>query len=398
MQIKRKSEPEFIALMASLMSLVALSIDALLPALKDIGLTVGITNTQDNQLLITFIFLGLGLGQLVSGPLSDSFGRKPIIYFGFGLFVFASFLCTHTTSLEIMLLGRVLQGIGLSAPRTISIAMVRDRFSGNQMARIMSFVVVVFIMVPVVAPALGKLMLEMYGWKFIFNSQLFYGAFIMIWFWRRQPETLPIENRRSFRLSLFVDGFKEFAKYRQAVVFTVISGFIVGSFMVYLSTAQQIFEVQYNLREEFPFIFALLAISVGFATFLNGTLVVKLGTKLLVKLFVVLFTLLPVLYLVLFYGKPNPDIVTVLIFFGLQFFAIGFLFGNIIALAMQPIGHIAGIGSALNGFISTIMAVPIATYIGTFITDSVTPLFVGFLICGVLSLLSLLTIKKINVD
>ncbi|MEM6687639.1 MAG: MFS transporter, partial [Bacteroidota bacterium] len=149
---KKQSQTEFILLMASLMSIVALSIDAILPALEAIGITIGTTQSTDNQTLITMIFLGLGFGQLIFGPLSDSVGRKPIIYTGFILFVLASFICVTAKSLEIMILGRILQGIGLSAPRTISIAMVRDSFSGDYMAKIMSFIVAIFILVPVVAP------------------------------------------------------------------------------------------------------------------------------------------------------------------------------------------------------------------------------------------------------
>ncbi len=389
MQVKKQSQFEFIALMASLMSLVALSIDALLPALTQIGYSVGIENPTDNQLLITMIFLGLGFGQLIFGPLSDSFGRKPIIYSGFIVFIIASFICVTATSIEMMVFGRILQGIGLSAPRTISIAMVRDSYSGDYMARIMSFIVVIFILVPVVAPAIGKVLLDAYGWRFIFNSQLIYGAIIIFWLWKRQPETLKIEKRTSFTFDLFVKSAKEFFKYKQAVAFTLISGFITGSFMVYLSTTEHIFRNQYNLAEEFPLIFAGLAIGVGLATFLNGTLVMKFGMLNLVKVFTLIFTCISLIYCILFYGKPNPDIYTLVFFFGIQFFAIGFLFGNLRALAMQPIGHIAGMGAAINGFISTIMAVPIATYIGKFVTDTSLPLFIGFFVFGVLSLILL---------
>ena len=162
------------------MSIVALSIDALLPALQEIGITIGTETSADNQLLITMIFLGLGFGQLIFGPLSDSFGRKPIIYVGFVLFVLASFLCVYATNIETMVVGRILQGIGLSAPRTISIAMIRDRFSGDYMAKIMSFVVTIFILVPIVAPTLGKIMLDAYGWKSIFYSQLLFGVVVAI--------------------------------------------------------------------------------------------------------------------------------------------------------------------------------------------------------------------------
>lgn len=389
MQSKKQSQLEFIALMASLMSLVALSIDALLPALKQIGITVGIQNPADNQLLITMIFLGLGFGQLIFGPLSDSFGRKPIIYIGFIVFVIASFICVSATSIEVMILGRVLQGIGLSAPRTISIAMVRDSFSGDYMARIMSFIVVIFILVPVVAPAIGKLLLDLYGWKFIFNSQLIYGCIVIFWLWKRQPETLKEEKKTSFTFNLFLKSAKEFFNHKQAIVFTLISGFVTGSFMVYLSASEHVFRNQYNLSEEFPYIFAGLAISVGFATFLNGSFVMKFGMLNLVKTFTLSFTLISLSYIILFYGKDNPNVYVLLTFCGLQFFSIGFLFGNLRALAMQPIGHIAGMGAAINGFISTIMAVPIATFIGRYVTTTVLPLFIGFLVCGTLSLVLL---------
>jgi len=392
-KIKQKSELEFIVVMASLMSLVALAIDALLPAISDISISIQITDTKNNQLFITMIFLGLGFGQLIAGPLSDSFGRKPVIYVGFIVFSFASLICVLATSLEMMIIGRMLQGIGLSAPRTISIAMVRDRFSGNYMAKIMSFIVVIFILVPVIAPALGKLMLDTYGWKSIFYSQLVFGFFTMIWVWKRQPETLKIAHRKKFKFSLFIEGIKEFLNYKYAVIFTLFSGFITGSFMVYLSASQQIFEEQYHLKEEFPYIFACLAISIGFATFLNGKLVLKHGMFKLVSIFTVTFTSIPIIYIVLFFGGNNPTIYVLLLFFGLQFFSIGFLFGNTRALAMEPIGHIAGIGAAINGFVSTIMAVPIAIFIGSFITDTALPLFIGFFVCGSISLLLIAYLK-----
>ena len=387
MKIRQKSEFEFIVIMAALMSLVSLAIDALLPAMTNIGATIGITDTTNNQLLITMIFLGLGFGQLISGPLSDSYGRKPIIYIGFIVFAFASLICVFSTSLEMMIVGRIIQGIGLSAPRTISIAMIRDRFSGNYMAKVMSFVVAIFILVPVVAPALGKIMLDLYGWQSIFYSQLLFGLAVMLWLWKRQPETLKKENKRAFKLSLLISGLKEFIKHKNAVIFTFFSGCITGSFMVYLSASQIIFEQQYNLKDEFPFIFAGIALFIGIATFLNGTFVVRLGMFKLVSVFTIIFTLIPFVYIFLYSGETNPSIYVLVTFFGLQFFAIAFLFGNTRALAMEPIGHIAGIGAAINGFVSTIMAVPIATLIGSFINTTALPLFIGFFVCGVIALL-----------
>ncbi|WP_339342828.1 multidrug effflux MFS transporter [uncultured Polaribacter sp.] len=387
MKIRQKSEFEFIVIMAALMSLVSLAIDALLPAMTNIGDTIGISDATNNQLLITMIFLGLGFGQLISGPLSDSYGRKPIIYIGFIVFAFASLICVFSTSLEMMIVGRIAQGIGLSAPRTISIAMIRDRFSGNYMAKVMSFVVAIFILVPVVAPALGKIMLDLYGWQSIFYSQLLFGLAVMLWLWKRQPETLKKENKRDFKLALLIAGLKEFIKHKNAVIFTFFSGCITGSFMVYLSASQLIFEQQYNLKDEFPFIFAGIALFIGIATFLNGTFVVRLGMFKLVSIFTIIFTLIPFVYIFLYSGETNPSIYVLVTFFGLQFFAIAFLFGNTRALAMEPIGHIAGIGAAINGFVSTIMAVPIATLIGSFINTTALPLFIGFFVCGVIALL-----------
>ncbi len=391
---KGTSQIEFILLMACLMSIVALSIDTILPALNPIGLSVGTVNQNENQLLITMIFLGLGLGQLIFGPISDSFGRKPVVYIGFTVFMLASFLCIAAPNIEIMVIGRILQGIGLSASRSISIAMIRDRFEGDYMAKIMSFVVTIFILVPIIAPTLGKFLLDNYGWESIFYSQLLFGIVVLCWFWKRQPETLPLAYKKKFSMAIFINGSKEFIKYRSAVIFTLISGLATGSFMVFLSTSQHIFEVQYGLVDQFPYIFGALAFSVGVATFTNGTLVVRFGMKKLVTIFSIIFSLTSLLYISIFYGETNPSISILILFLALQFFSVGFLFGNVRSLAMQPLGHIAGIGAAINGFISTIMAVPIATFIGSFVETTALPLFIGFAACGLGSLLLLLFVKK----
>ncbi|MCD2259405.1 multidrug effflux MFS transporter [Psychroserpens luteolus] len=394
MQNKPTFKFEFIALMASLMSIVALSIDALLPALPEIGNTLNVSDPSDNQLLITMIFLGLGFGQLVFGPLSDSFGRKPMVYFGFGVFVIASIICVTTKSLDMMILGRILQGIGLSSPRTIAIAMTRDTYSGDFMAKILSIIVMFFILVPIVAPTFGQLLLDFFNWQAIFNANLIIGLIIVLWFWRRQPETLEKTNRIKFSSSIFISGTKEFLRYREAIAFTLVSGFITGSFMVYLSTSQQIFQEQYQLGDIFPYIFASTAFSVGFATFTNSRLVIRFGAFNIAYTATIAYAVISILYVVLFYSGNNPSVGVLITFFLLQFFAVGFLFGNLRSLAMEPLGHIAGIGAAINGFVSTVMAVPIANYIGSFVKTSVLPLFIGFSIFGILSLLVFLAVKR----
>ena len=380
------SQLEFVALMASLMSVVALAIDALLPALDIIGIDIGIQVEVDNQLLITMIFLGLGIGPLLFGPLSDSKGRKPMVYIGFTIFLLASIICVMSESLELMIIGRILQGIGLSAPRTMAIAIIRDRYSGDYMARIMSFVTVVFLLIPIIAPALGKFILDQWGWEAIFYVQAIISLVVMLWFWQRQRETLAPENKVPFSSSIFLSGFNEIRNHKTTMGYTIISGFITGSFMVYLSASQQIFQHQYLLKEEFPFIFAGLAIAIGSAILLNANFVLRFGMKKIIHTSLYAFFIVSCIYVLLFFNTENPSIIILLSFFAAQFFAIGFMFGNLRAIAMEPVGHIAGIAAALTGLISTLMAVGISTLIGRFVQDTALPLFIGFSVCAILSI------------
>lgn len=393
MQKNRRSQVEFIALMAALMSVTALAIDALLPALDIIGEDIGTKTPADNQQMIIMIFLGLGIGPLFFGPLADATGRKPSVYIGFAIFIASSIICIYAESLEVMLIGRVLQGIGLSAPRTICIAIIRDLFDGDHMARIMSFVTVVFLLVPIVAPLMGQVVLEAFNWQAIFIIQAFISILVAVWFWKRQRETLIPENRIPFSLKRITKGFIETTKYTRTMGFTIIQGFIVGSFLVYISASQQIFQNQYGLVDEFPYIFAGLAIAIGSAIFLNGSFVVRYGMEKLVTLALIGFFVVSALYIVLYYDVAQPSVWILISFFAAQFFCIGFLFGNLRALAMQPVGHIAGIGAAITGFISTMMSVPIGTFIGRYVEETTLPLFIGFSICAAISLVILFWLK-----
>ena len=377
---------EFVALMAALMSIVALAIDALLPAIAKIGISINSLDATDNQLLITMIFLGLGIGQLFFGPLSDCYGRKPMVYAGFVVFTTASIICVLAPSLEVMIIGRILQGIGLSAPRTIAISIIRDTYKGDYMAKVMSFVTAFFILIPVVAPAIGKAIMDVFGWEAIFYLQLLFALVIGIWFWRRQPETLHPEYKVTFSRHVFMDGLKELVKYKETLAFTIVSGLITGSFLVYLSASQHVFEDQYGLVEEFPYIFAGLAISIGLATFLNGTLVLKFGMRKLAFTALIFFSGFAILYVLLFWNSDNPSLIVLIGFLAVQFFCLGFVWGNLRSIAMEPIGHIAGIGAAITGFISTLLSIPIAAYVGSFVQETVLPMFIGLAICGLLSI------------
>ena len=376
------------------MSLVALSIDALLPAIPEISAHIGIDTENESQRLITMIFLGLGFGQLIFGPLSDCFGRKLMVYIGFLVFVIATFVCLYTKSIEGMILGRIFQGVGLSSQRSIALSIIRDSYSGDYMAKIMSIIVMFFILVPVVAPTLGQWMLSVFNWQSIFYINLIFGCIVMVWFWNRQEETLPTSKRVKFTAMVFVNGTKAFFKYKSAIAYTLVSGFITGSFMVYLSTSQQVFQEQYKLAEMFPYIFACLAVSVGLATFLNSRFVERFGMWRIAFFAAIAYTTISLLYVIFFSSGKNPNIFILFTFFALQFFSVGFLFGNLRALAMEPLGHIAGIGAAINGFVSTVMAVPIADIIGSYVKTSVLPLFIGFSLFGLLSVFTFLIMKK----
>jgi len=382
----KRSQLEFIALMASLMAMVALSIDALLPGLQQIGEDIGFRQSTDGQLLITMIFLGLGIGQLFFGPLSDTLGRKTVVYLGIGVYLLASLLCIYSANLEMMIAGRILQGIGLSASRTVSISIIRDSYRGDQMARIMSFVTVIFLIVPTIAPAMGKLILDAHSWQAIFYVQLVAAVIICTWFAKRQPETLAVEYRIPFTLKTIFLGARESFKYKQTTAFTFVSALITGAFMVYLSASQQVFQEQYGLVDEFPFIFSSLAITVGTATFINGKIVMHYGMKTLLKIALIGFFAISLLYVVLFYNSENPPVYILILFFGCQFFMLGFIFGNTRALMMEPIGHIAGIGAAVTGFVATMLSVPISIFIGSFVSTTALPMFIGFSACGGLSL------------
>ena len=386
---------EFIALMASLMSIVALAIDTLLPAIPDIGATIKSYDAAEHQLFVTMIFLGLGFGQLFFGPLSDQYGRKPIVYAGFVAIGIASVICLLAPNLEVMVIGRILQGIGLSSHRTIAIAIIRDSYKGDYMARVMSFVTAFFILVPVVAPAIGKVILDNFNWQAIFYVHLFLGLILWIWFWKRQVETLKPEYKIKFSVKSFAHGAKEMLQYPETVAFTFVSGLITGAFLVYLSSALHIFEDQYGMREAFPYLFAALALSIGTSTFTNGTMVLRFGMRNLSLAATAAFSCIALTYGALFWGAPNPNVTILVVFLFFQFFCLGFMWGNFRSIAMEPIGHMAGIGAAINGFVSTMISVPIASWIGWFLEDTALPLFVGLFICGFLSVaLILLTRRK----
>lgn len=370
-----------------MMAIGAFSIDAILPAMKIIGDNYGVSNPNDNQLLVSLVFLGLAIGQIFFGPLSDSIGRKPAVYYGFVIFIIGSIISIFAHTFELMLLSRFIQGLGIGAPRTIGVAMVRDRFVGDLMARVMSFIMVIFILIPIVAPAIGQGLLYLAGWKAIYMSQIVLALIIVAWFYQRQEETLSPENKRPFSVAKINSAVLEIFKTRTTFVFTLIIGLIQGAFLVYLSSAQQIFQVQYGLGDKFPLVFAVLALSIGIASLANSRLVMKFGMERMTFWALLSFTIISLMILFLFLskGQENPPFALFMTFLVLLLFSTGILFGNLNALAMKPLGHIAGLGSTVVGFVSTLISVPLGIYIGRFIVDTAFPLVIGFAGAGFLS-------------
>jgi DHA1 family bicyclomycin/chloramphenicol resistance-like MFS transporter len=277
LKISHTSLGEFVALMAFTMSLVALSIDAMLPAFPQMTQDLQVAQANDIQLVVSMLFIGLAIGQLFYGPLSDSIGRKPAIYIGFVLFILGSLLSMSASDFSTMLAGRLLQGIGAAGPRTVAVALIRDRFHGSEMARVMSFIMTVFILVPIFAPALGQAILIFAGWRSIFGAFVVLALSTLVWLSLRQAETLAKDQRRPFTLRNVKAALLEVMKSRMAMIYMLVAGCISGAFLSYLNTSQHIFQVQYGLGTQFPIYFGVLAVAVGIASLLNSRLVMRFG-------------------------------------------------------------------------------------------------------------------------
>lgn len=387
---RRISFAEFIILMALMMSLVALSIDVMLPALQVIGGSLGVAEAADVQLIISVMFLGLSLGQLAYGPASDSFGRRPAILLGYLVFIAGTVLSLLANDMPTMLAGRFLQGFGLSAPRILTVAIVRDLYAGREMARVMSFIMMIFVLVPMVAPLFGQTILWLADWRYIFAAVLLVGLVSMLWFYLRLAETHPVARRTPYAPAAIWRSVCMVAGNRLAMGYTLTAGIVSGAFIAYLGSSALIFQGLYGLGDRFPFYFALLAFAIGFSSFMNGRWVVQLGMRYLswrAMWALFLSTGCGLIYSLLQAGLP--PLLPVTLCFLVAFSAIGVLFGNLNALAMQDLGSIAGLGAAVVGALSTLIGVVIGMVIGSFYNQTLIPLLSGFVCCAGIGLLLL---------
>jgi DHA1 family bicyclomycin/chloramphenicol resistance-like MFS transporter len=334
--------------------------------------------------------LGMGIGQILSGPLSDCFGRKPIIFYGFVIFALGCLLSIFSTRFDVMMTARILQGIGVSGPRTAIVALIRDRFGGRSMAQIMSTIMAVFILVPAIAPALGQAIILTTNWRAIFWVLMIQSVFALTWFSVRQPETLPSKRRIGFSLRRIISGAVEVCTNRTAFGYTLASGFILGGFLGYLNSAQQIFQEVYRLGHQFPIYMAVLSLAMGSASYLNSRIVMRVGMRALSHWAVRFLVVLMALYLaVTFQMGSHSPLWLLMITFASAFFCLGMVFGNLNAIAMEPLSHIAGIGAAVIGFLSIAVSIPLAVIIGRCYNGTTLPLIWGFVILGALAALAM---------
>ena len=388
------SRAEFVALMAGVWSVTALATDAMLPALSEMAFELGAPRANDAQWVITSLFLGMGLGQIIFGPWSDSSGRKPALLTGLALFALGSLISAFAVDFNTMIIGRVIAGVGAAGPRIVAVAVIRDQFEGREMARIMSFIVSIFILIPMIAPALGQGVLMIADWRLIFHLFVILAIVIFIWLYLRQDETLKPEFRIPFSLSRIGSRIQWISRQRVTMAYTLITGLISSCFFGYLATSQQLLAQQYGLGDWFPLVFAWLAMFYGLATLLNSRLVIRLGMRRIARLALRVMMAASLLFFAYsLMREGHPPFWVLVIWFNVCFFTVGLLFGNLNTLAMEPLGQVAGTGSAFIGTVSTLLAVIGGALIGQAYDDTVMPIAAGF---GIASMVSLLIMNRVE--
>ncbi|KGM35282.1 multidrug effflux MFS transporter [Inquilinus limosus] len=387
---------EFVGLIAFMMALISLSIDNLLPAFGAIQADLGIADANALQYVLTAYMAGFGVMQLIYGPISDVIGRRPTLMIGLTVYTVGSILAIVAHGFEWLLIARVVQGMGAAAARVLTVTIVRDRFSGREMARVMSLTMMVFIIVPIFAPAIGQAFLFLGGWHAIFVSMLVLALVQIVWFNLRMPETLHPEYRKRLSPSAIGSAMRRCVTTRVSIGYASAMGLMMGALMSYLGSSQAIFETDvYALGTYFPMAFGLIAMVMGFASFLNSRLVRRLGMRRLSHTGILGFVAvgaLQVVFAFAFGGKPP------LFLFGAVLAANMFLFSltvpNFNAMAMEPLGDVAGTASSVFGSYTTIVSAILGAVVGQAFDGTVVPLAFGYFGLGLLALLIVLWTER----
>jgi DHA1 family bicyclomycin/chloramphenicol resistance-like MFS transporter len=384
---------EFVTLIAALMAMNALAIDSMLPALPAIGEALRIPTENDRQWVVTAYLLGFGAAQIFYGTLADRFGRKLVLGTGIAIYVVASVVASFSTSLEMMMIARAVQGIGAASTRVIVVAIVRDCYSGRQMARVMSLSFIVFLAVPIIAPTLGQLIMLVAPWRWIFGVLTLFGAGVLAWMVLRLPETLAVEKRVPISFKGVTQAFGMSLSNRTAMGYNLAMTMIMGGLFGFINSAQQVFADVFDASGLFTTIFAMIALFMAASSFLNSKIVGRFGTH------KVSHTAL--LFYILFSGvnaalalAGADTLWTFAILQSLTMFCFGLVVSNFGAMAMQPLGHVAGTASSVQGFISTLGGALLGFYVGQHFNGTIVPLTVGFTLFGIGALVFVLIAER----
>lgn len=384
-----RSQIEFVAMLALMVAVIAFSIDSMLPALPQIAAVLSPENVNSAQLVLTSFVGGMGLGVFLAGPLSDAYGRKPIITLGFAIYALAAVAAVFANSLEMLLVARFAQGVGAAGPRIVSQALIRDLYQGREMARITSFIMMIFILVPAVAPSLGAVVIHLVGWRGIFGAFVLLALVGSLWLNLRQAETLPPERRRPLNVASLAGAAREVLGNRQVQLVTLVMTLGFGQMFALLSSAQQLFSDTYGKGAQFPLWFAAMALLSGMGTVLNARYVLRLGMRRIVKGAYAMQVVVSAVMAVLVIGNLLPEALRFPAFFFWAvsvFFMAGVTFGNLNAMALQRMGHIAGMAASVMAALSTIGAVLIAAPVGLLFDGTARPIILATLVCSGLAL------------
>ncbi|WP_306026322.1 multidrug effflux MFS transporter [Oceaniradius stylonematis] len=384
---------EFIVLIAALTSIVAFSIDSMLPALPVIGADFALADQNDRQFVLIAFVLAFGPAQIVFGPLSDRFGRRPVLLGGLVFFVLASFGAAVTESWAALLSCRAAQGVGAAAVRITTLAIVRDCFAGRDMARIMSYVFTIFMLIPIVAPAMGQAIVAVTDWHWLFAVLGASGAALGLWSWVRMRETLPVAARRPLDPGSIFHAFREILTNRIALGYTLAVTLFFGGLFAFIVSIQQIIEVIYGMQDWFAAVFATSASAMAVASLGNASLVRRLGMRRISHAALVSFTVLGGILLIAGLLTVPPFLVTIGLI-SLIMMSFGFVAGNFNALAMEPLGHVAGSASSVLGTISFTGGALLGTLTGQAFNGTIVPLATAYFLFGLLGLAIVLITEK----
>jgi DHA1 family bicyclomycin/chloramphenicol resistance-like MFS transporter len=387
------SRPEFIALIAALMALNALAIDVMLPALPYMGEALGVTSENERQFVVTAYMLGMGIAVLAFGPLTDRFGRRAPLLVGMGIYILAAIAAIFAPTFAVLLVLRFIQGAGAASVRVIATAVVRDRYSGREMAAVMSLTFMVFMAIPIIAPGIGQVILIFGEWHYIFLFMGLLAAAFWTWTFFRLPETLPVDHRRPLSLQAVFDGFRLVFTNRVAISYGLAGTFLFGALFGFISSSQQIYVDIYGLGIWFPAAFAAMAGLMAVSSFTNSKIVRRFGMRRLSHGAMLSFTIVSCIWLAFALNGFLP----LWLFFPLLaiiMFSFGWAASNMNSLSMEPLGAVAGTAAAVFGFIQIVGGALIGSYTGQHFDGTTVPAAIGYFAMGILALICILIAEK----